>query len=207
MPLQLGDFKVPTVGDLFSGSEAIVGNVIEDVIHAVTGQNVELTPGQGIDRTKVKGPNGSGDVEFDKKVASHEEVETFKRESQKLFLKLQQNEARMKIQISRMQHAMQEQRAQPLVLHAGPQQQWGWQMGQQQNQMMNPMMLFLLGEQGNNIASNPLMLFAMMQMLQGTPIASVGGQPVNIDLTTIALLSSMFGIFGPPTKQLNKPKP
>ena len=89
MPLQLGDFKVPTVGDLFSGSEAIVGNVIEDVIQAVTGQTVELTPGQGVDRTKVKGPNGSGDVELDKKLASHEEVEKLKQELKKALLKLQ----------------------------------------------------------------------------------------------------------------------
>ena len=207
MPLQLGDFKVPTVGDLFSGSEAIVGNVIEDVIQAVTGQTVELTPGQGVDRTKVKGPNGSGDVELDKKLASHEEVEKLKQELKKALLKLHQDDAKTKIQLSRLQAQVLELRG-PQVLHANNQQQWGMQWGQQQAQMMNPMMLFLLGEQqGNNIASNPLMLFAMMQMLQGTPIASVGGQPVNLDLTTIAMLSSLFGVFQPSIKTINRPKP
>jgi hypothetical protein len=123
--------------------------------------------------------------------SSHDEVERLKREVKAQLVEQAKELAKLKIQLRQNQPAKMPAWSGPAWNYANP--------SQQQN--MNPMMLlFLLGEQGAgvNLASNPLALFALMQMMQSSPIASVGGQPVNIDMTTIAVLSSMFGLLKPP---------
>ena len=37
MPIGIGDFRIPTLGDAIQGTEAMIGNVIEGVIEATTG--------------------------------------------------------------------------------------------------------------------------------------------------------------------------
>jgi hypothetical protein len=193
MPLQLGDFRIPTLGDTISGGEHILGDLIDDVIHATTGATVDLTPSEGVSKATLTGPKGSGSVQLDTKLASHDEVERLKREVKAQLVEQAKELAKLKIQLRQNQPAR-------MPAWSGP--AWNYNNANANQQSMNPMMLlFLLGEQGAgvNLASNPLALFALMQMMQSSPIASVGGQPVNIDMTTIALLSSMFGLLKPPS--------
>ena len=58
--LQLGDFRLPTLGDAVQGTEAFFGNMIEGVIESVSGEKVELTPGVGVDNSRVEGARGKG---------------------------------------------------------------------------------------------------------------------------------------------------
>lgn len=192
MPLQIGDFKLPTPGDFVSGSEGFLGNLIEGVIEATTGNVVELTPGNGIDRTKIRGPKGTGEIELDKKMASHEEVETLRKEVKKLLLGQAKEIAKLKVALRTQDMRFPSNGPPSTWQHHGP------SFGQNGSQM-NPLMMLLLMRQGDtDFASNPFTMLVMMQALQGASIGSVGNQPIQIDLTTIALLTSAFGLLRPP---------
>lgn len=202
MPAAFGDFRFPTIGDAVNGIEATLGNVIEGVIEAATGSNIELTPGNGVDNSRVSGPRGSGDVKFDKKMASHEEVERLRKEVQGRLNDVTRELAKLKM--ARLPPGFGGFQPRPGFPPFGPQPfpqpGMGYGYGPQQ-QGMNPMMLLLLLQQqggGEGFASNPIALLVMMQALQGASIGSVGGQPINIDLTSIAVMASAFGLFRAP---------
>lgn len=199
MPLQLGDFKLPTPGDFVAGTEAMIGNVIEGVIEATTGAAVELTPGVGVDNTRIKGARGSGDVQFDKKLASHEEVETLRKEVKKLLLGQAKEIAKLKVALRTqdMRYPVDGGRP-PTWNHYGP--------GAAQGSQMNPLMMLLLLRQGeSDLTNNPFAMLVLMQALQGASIGTVGNQPIQIDLTTIALLTSAFGFLRPAQRTIAAP--
>lgn len=100
IPSPFGNITVPTPGDAINGAEALVGNIVEGVIEATTGEQVELTPGNGIDNSRVKGPRGSGEIQFDKKMASHHEVEALRKEIQNRLRALNRDVTKLRVQVA-----------------------------------------------------------------------------------------------------------
>jgi hypothetical protein len=159
----------------------------------------------------VSGPRGSGEVKFDRKMASHEEVDRLRKEVQSGLNDLTRELAKLKMTRS---PGFGGGGFQPRPGNWGafpqPFPQPGMGYGNQNGGGMNPLMLMLMlqqGGSGGDLTSNPFGMLVLMQAMQGASIGSVGGQPINIDLTTIALLASTFGFLRPPAPPSRVPAP
>ena len=98
MPLNIGIGTVPTFGDAVNAVEATLGNVVEGVIEGVTGTQVELTPGNGVDNTTVSTPDGrSGNLRFNEKMATHADVERMRKELERKLGELRREHAKDKL--------------------------------------------------------------------------------------------------------------
>lgn len=185
MSFQIGNFSIPTPGDAVMGAEALVGNLVEGVIEATTGQTVELTPGNGVDNSRVKGPRGSGEIQFDKKMASHEEFEKLRKEVQGKLRDLSRDVAKVRVQVNANQQLVRRPTG-PFTGFA--------------NTNNNNLLPLIMMTQGKEFASNPLSMILLTQAMQGSSLGTVGGQPIQVDLTTIAMLATVFGGFGQPAR-------
>lgn len=175
--LQLGDFKLPTLGDAVLGTEAIMGNIVEGIIEGVTGDKVELTPGAGVDNTRVEGARGKGEVKFEQKMASHSEVERLRRELEKELTNVKGEVAKLKIRRQTDRQLAPGVRPIGTAPLAQPNAAGG----------MNPMMMLLLTRGNSQIRNDPLMLMMMMQQM-GTSVGQVNGQSLQLDPMAFATM-------------------
>ena len=185
MPLAFGDFRLPTPGDFVQGTEALIGNVIEGVIEATTGQTVELTPGVGVNNSKVRGPRGAGEVSFDQKLASHDELEKLRQEVQSKLRDLNRDVTKLKVQ------AASDKRLAPPGMYRPMPSPFQPPVSSSSNNMLPLMLMMQPG--GMDLTSNPAAMLMLAQSLSQSPLGYVGGQPLQLDLTTIALLVTMMG--------------
>ncbi len=191
MPIGIGDFRIPTLGDAIQGTEALLGNVIEGVIEATTGSTVELTPGVGVDNSKVRGPRGTGEVQFDKKLASHAELEKLRKEVQDKLRDLNRDVTKLKVQ------SASDRRLAPPGMYRPMPAPYSPALSSTNNNMLPLMLLMQPG--GMDLTSNPAAMLILAQSLSSSPLGYVGGQPLQLDLTTIALLASLMGGMRRPT--------
>ncbi len=180
MPMQFGDFRLPTFGDAIQGGEAMIGNLIEGVVEGVTGEKVELTPGVGVDNTRID--NGKGtkrDIKFDEKMASHVDMERMRRELEKELNGLRSEVTKLKVR-----EAANKKLSRPAVM-PNPSGMRNFADGPAQNNAgMNPMMMLMLARDGD---MDPLMMMLMMQSMGGN-VGSVGGQPMQMDPMAFATM-------------------
>jgi len=190
--LQFGDFKLPTLGDVVNGGEAIIGNVVEGLIEGVTGEKVELTPGNGVDNTRVKGANGKGDITFEQKLATHAEQEQLRREVEQKLTKLQTELTKLKMK------QQSERQLRPGVTGPGqrfvPPGQFGG-VGQQQL----PIML-ALSRAVPGLSSDPFFMMTLMQQMSN---GNFGG----FDPMAFAAMQTFSNVFAPQpvVRALNAP--
>lgn len=155
MPIQFGDFRLPTLGDAISGGEAMIGNLIEGVVEGVTGEKVELTPGVGVDNTRIDNGRGSKrDIKFEEKMASFSEVERMRRELEKELNSLRSEVTKLKVREAANKKLMR-----PAVM-PNPGNVQGASSFAQNNNSMNPMLMLMLSRDGD---VDPLMMMLMMQ--------------------------------------------
>jgi len=201
MPFQFGGFQLPTIGDAVNGGEAIFGNLIEGVIEGVTGEKVELTPGNGIDNTRVDNGRGrKGDLKFEQKMASHVEVEKLRRELEKELNTLRSEVTKLKVRESASR------KFRPAVTpNPSGMREIGSLAPAPQANSMNPMLMLMMSRDGD---IDPLMAMMLMQNMGSTPVGSVGGQPMQMDPMAFAMMQ-MFSesIRGPRVlRQTSTPK-
>ncbi len=182
MPLNIGIGTIPTPGDAMNFAEATLGNMVEGVIESVTGSQVELTPGNGVDNTTVSTPDGrSGNLKFNEKMATHADMERMRKELETKLSNLQRehtkDKLRWKSEIARLKAAQQGAGTlRPLPAQGGG---------------LDPMMLLLLTQSGGSggLSGNPLMLMMLMQNMSSMPVGRVGpGGAVNVDMSQLMML-------------------
>lgn len=209
MPFQIGDFRLPTLGDAVNGAEATLGNLVEGIVEGVTGEKVELTPGVGVDNTRVEGDRGKGEVKFDKKMASHDDMERLRRELEKELTSVRKELTKSKVRQEASRHVR------PAVMPPqspglqpyGQQHPYGQQP--QQAQGMNPMMMMMLARDGG-IARDPLMLMMLMQSMGTGVVGQVNGQPLSLDpmaFASMQLLADALSGPGPVRRASPSPTP
>lgn len=195
--LQLGDFKIPTLGDAVLGTEAIMGNIVEGIIEGVTGDKVELTPGAGVDNTRVEGARGKGEVKFEQKMASHKEVERLRRELEKELTNVKGEVAKLKLR--RQTDRQLAPGVRPIATAPAPN---NGAAG------MNPMMMLLLTRGNSQLRNDPLMLMMMMQQM-GTSVGQVNGQALQLDPMAFATMQMFADAVSqpvtPPVRSVNPP--
>lgn len=188
MPLNIGIGTVPTPGDVFNAVEATLGNVVEGVIEGATGNQVELTPGNGVDNTTVSTPDGrSGNLKFNEKMATHADVERMRKELERKLGELKREHTKDKLawksEIARLKSQLSDDVGQygPGGLVPYPRPSGG----------MDPMMLLLLTQASGNssLASNPLLLMMLMQNMSSMQVGRVGrGGAVSVDMGQLLML-------------------
>jgi len=179
--MQFGDFKLPTLGDVVNGGEAILGNVVEGLIEGVTGEKVELTPGNGVDNTRVKGSKGQGEIHFEQKLATHAEQEQLRRE-------VEQKLSSMQTELTKLKMKQQSERQlRPAV--TGPGQRFippgQGAVGQQQL----PIML-ALSRAVPGLSSDPFFMMTLMQQMSN---GNFGG----FDPMAFAAMQTFSNVFAP----------
>jgi len=180
--LQLGDFKLPTFGDLVNGGEAMIGNVVEGLIEGVTGEKVELTPGNGVDNTRVEGARGKGEIKFEQKLATLDDQEKLRREVEQKLTKIQTELTKLKLKQNS------ERQLRPAVTGQGqrfvpPNQMMA--AGQQQL----PIML-ALSRAVPGLSSDPFFMMTLMQQMSN---GTFGG----LDPMAFAAMQTFSNVFAP----------
>jgi|GEM_PF-702330 len=194
--LQLGDFKLPTFGDLVNGGEAMIGNVVEGLIEGVTGEKVELTPGNGVDNTRVEGARGKGEIKFEQKLATLDDQEKLRREVEQKLTKLQTEVTKLKMK------QQSDRQLRPAVTGQGHQFATNQMMGGSGQQQLP--ILLALTRAVPGLAHDPLILMSLMQQMGN---GGFGG----MDPMTFAAMQALSGVFAPQpqpmVRALNAPQP
>ena len=188
--LQIGEFKLPTLGDVVSGGEAIFGNVVEGLIEGVTGEKVELTPGNGVDNTRVKGSKGQGEIKFEQKLATHAEQEQLRREVEQKLTKMQTELTKLKMK------QQSERQLRPAVTSQG---QRLIPQGQAAGQQQLPIML-ALSRAVPGLSTDPFFMMTLMQQMSN---GNFGG----FDPMAFAAMQTFSNVFAPQpvVRALNAP--
>ncbi|MCP4501513.1 MAG: hypothetical protein GY822_16255, partial [Deltaproteobacteria bacterium] len=184
MPFQVGDFRIPTIGDAVQSGEAMLGNVVEGIIEGISGQRVELTPGVGVDNTTAEGTKGKGDIKFKDKMASHDEVERLRRELEKELNAVRTELAKQKLKAVTSQTKPAPSQIRPTF------------QPPQQNQGMNPMMMLMLARRDDE-QMDPLLMMLLMQSMGSPSIGSVNGQQLQMDPMAFATMQMFASAINP----------
>lgn len=198
--LQIGDFRLPLLGDVVQGTEAMIGNMIEGVIESVSGEKVELTPGTGVDNSRVEGARGKGDIKFEQKMTPHTDHERLRREVEKELSAIKNNQAKMEMRLKTEKQLR--ANAQPIVTGPAGYPQHGLPQQNATQNGMNPLMMLMLTRGNNQLQDDPLMLMMMMQQMGSGTVGQVNGQALQLDPLSFAMMQ-MFAnaIASPPGGQ------
>ncbi len=185
-----GNVTVPSPSDVMGSAGAAVGNVVEGVIEAVTGDQVEVTPGQGVDNTTVTGPGGTTRAQFGEKFATHDDVEHLRKQTE-----TQLNRLTREVRLLR---AQMRSNGNPYTnLLPGRMSRFGGTpSGMDPTSMM--MMMMMMGTGTEMSSMLPLLL------LSGgggnMHVGNVGGAPMSVSLLQIMMVQMMLTLISPNSK-------
>lgn len=191
-----GNVTVPSPSDVMGSAGAAVGNVVEGVIEAVTGDQVELTPGQGVDNTTIAGPGGSTTARFGHKFASHDDVEHLRKQTQDQLNRLTREVRLLRAQVR--------SNGNPYTnsLPGGTTSMWFGGGTPQYNSGMDPtsMMLMMMMMGTGTEMSSMLPLLLLSGGGGNMNIGNVGGAPMSVSLFQLMMVQMMLNLLSPNSK-------